>query len=191
MSRLLAEVYREEKMKFIPQIVLAGSLVLGLATVDLKSASAAIINYAFTVDSPTKKGQGFFSFDDSTFSNDSIPEAIANSVSFQFDGESTIYTEEDDLNYPDFPIVYAIGQTSFVGLEYTFNDINPENFITYEIVGENFTVLSSTSPNTELFSGKVSYKKVPEPTTLGGVFFACGVVGILKVKGISIKKVKA
>lgn len=171
-------------MKFIPQIVLAGSLALCLATLDLKSASAAIINYAFTVDSPTKKGQGFFSFDDSIFSNDSIPEAIANSVSFQFDGESTIYTEQDDLNYPDFPIVYAIEETSFVGLEYTFNDINPENFITYEIVGENFTVLSSTSPNTELFSGKVFYKKVPEPTTLGGVLLACGVVGILKVKGI-------
>ncbi|MBD2680490.1 MULTISPECIES: PEP-CTERM sorting domain-containing protein [Nostoc] len=178
-------------MKFVPQIVLAGSLALGLATVDLKSVSAAIINYAFTVDSPTKKGQGFFSFDDSTFSNDNIPEAIANSVSFQFDGESTIYTEQDDLNYPDFPIVYSIEQTSFVGLEYTFNDINPENFITYEIVGDNFTVLSSTSPNTELFSGKVSYKKVPEPTTLGGVLLACGLVGILKVKGTSIKKVKA
>ncbi|MDZ8108657.1 MAG: PEP-CTERM sorting domain-containing protein [Nostoc sp. DedQUE12a] len=179
------------KLKLVPQIVLAASLTVGLTTVDVKSVSAAIINYAFTVDSPTKKGQGFFSFDDSTFSNDSIPEAIANSVSFQFDGESTIYTEQDDLNYPDFPIVYSIEQTSFVGLEYTFNDINPENFITYEIVGENFTVLSSTSPNTELFSGKVSYKKVPEPTTLGGVLLACGLVGILKAKATSIKKVKA
>jgi len=178
-------------MKFIPQIVLAGSLALGLASVDIKSVSAAIINYAFTVDSPTKKGQGFFSFDDSSFSNDSILEAIATSVSFQFDGESTIYTEENDINYPDFPIVYSINQTSFLGLEYTFNDINPESFITYEIVGNNFTVLSSTSPNTELFSGQISYQKVPEPTTLGGVLLVCGVVGILKVKGTSIKKVKA
>ncbi|MFN6519513.1 MAG: PEP-CTERM sorting domain-containing protein [Nostoc sp. CreGUA01] len=178
-------------MKFIPQIVLAGSLALGLATIDVKPASAAIINYAFTVDSPTKKGQGFFSFDDSTFSNDSIPEAIANSLSFQFDGESTIYTQQDDLNYPDFPIVYSLGQTDFIGLEYTFNDkVNPANFITYEIVGENFTALSSTSPNTELFSGKVSYTRVPEPTTLGATFLACGLVWIFKTKINSLKKVK-
>ncbi len=178
-------------MKLVPQIVLAASLALGLATINVKPASAAIINYAFTVDSPINQGQGFFSFDDSTFSNDSIPEAIAKSLSFQFDGESTIYTEQDDLNYPDFPIVYSLGQTDFVGLEYTFNDkVNPANFITYEIVGENFTALSTTSPNTELFAGKVSYTRVPEPTTLGATFLACGLVWIFKTKRNSLKKVK-
>ncbi|MFN6469998.1 MAG: PEP-CTERM sorting domain-containing protein [Nostoc sp. SerVER01] len=178
-------------MKSVPQIVLAASLALGLATIDIKSASAAILNYAFTVDSPINKGQGFFSFDDSTFSNDSIPEAIAKSLSFQFDGESTIYTEQDDLNYPDFPIVYSIGQTDSVGLEYTFNDkLNPDNFITDEIVGESFTALSSSSPNTELFSGQVSYKKVPEPTTLGAILWVSGLAWILKTKATSMKKVK-
>ena len=88
-------------MKLLPQLVFAASIALSLTTIDAKSASAALINYAFTVDSPINTGKGFFSFDDSTFSNDYIPEALVKSLSFQFDGDSTVYTEQDDLNYPD------------------------------------------------------------------------------------------
>lgn len=47
-------------MKLVSKLVLAtATLTLGFATVDAKSVSAAIINYAFTVDSPITKGNGF------------------------------------------------------------------------------------------------------------------------------------
>ncbi|MBN3910336.1 MAG: PEP-CTERM sorting domain-containing protein [Nostoc sp. NMS1] len=183
-------------MKLVPQLVLAASLVLGLATIDAKSASAAIVNYAFTVDSSVSTGKGFFSFDDSNFSNDGISEALVQSLSFQFDGDSSIYTEKDDFNYPDFPIAFSTAflteEASSVGLDYAFADkANPSSSKSYEIVGEDFTIFSRTSPNTELFSGKVSYTKVPEPTTLGGTLVACGLgLIILNRKATSIKKVK-
>lgn len=182
-------------MKFIPQLVLAAaSLTIGFATLDAKSVSAAIINYAFSVDSPTTKGNGFFSFDDSTFSDEN-PVAIANSVSFQFDGDSTIYTEQDDINYPDFPLVYSTvfstGKPS-LALDYTFDDkTNPANSLRYEIIGEDFTIFSPTDSDVELISGTVSYTRVPEPTTLAGTFLVCGLGLMSKKKLISIKKIKA
>jgi len=182
-------------MKFIPQLVLAAaSLTIGFATLDAKSVSAAIINYAFSVDSPTTKGNGFFSFDDSTFSDEN-PVAIANSVSFQFDGDSTIYTEQDDISYPDFPLVYSTvfstGKPS-LALDYTFDDkTNPANSLRYEIIGEDFTIFSPTDSDVELISGTVSYTRVPEPTTLAGTFLVCGLGLMAKKKLISIKKVKA
>ncbi|PHJ56359.1 PEP-CTERM exosortase interaction domain-containing protein [Nostoc linckia z18] len=181
-------------MKLIPQLLLAASLTMSFATLNAKSVSAAIINYAFNVDSPTAKGNGFFSFDDATLSdNNSI--AIAKSLSFQFDGDSTVYTEQDDINYPDFPLVYATlfsaGQTS-LALDYTFDDKNnPANPLRYEIIGEDFTIFSPTDANVELISGKVSYTRVPEPATLAGTLLVCSLGLMTKKKLISIKKVKA
>ncbi|RCJ19895.1 PEP-CTERM exosortase interaction domain-containing protein [Nostoc sp. ATCC 43529] len=181
-------------MKFVPQLVLAAaSLTIGFA-IDVKSVSAAIINYAFSVDSPTTKGNGFFSFDDSNFSEQNSI-AIANSVSFQFDGDSTIYTEQDDINYPDFPLVYSTvfstGKPS-LALDYTFDDkTNPANSLRYEIIGEDFTIFSPTDSDVELISGTVSYTRVPEPTTLAGTFLVCGLGLMAKKKLIFIKKVKA
>ncbi len=180
-------------MKSVPQLLLAAaSLTIGLATLDAKSVSAAIINYSFSVDSPTTKGNGFFSFDDSTFSEEN-PVAIANSLSFQFDGDPTIYTQEDDIDYPDFPLVYSTlfstGETS-LALDYTFdNKANPANSLRYEIIGEDFTIFSPTDSDVEVISGTVSYTKVPEPTTLTGVFLACSLGLMMKKKLISLKKV--
>ncbi|MBD2676663.1 MULTISPECIES: PEP-CTERM sorting domain-containing protein [Nostoc] len=182
-------------MKFVPQLVLAAaSLTISFVTLNAKSVSAAIINYAFSVDSPTTKGNGFFSFDDSTLSEENSV-AIANSVSFQFDGDSTVYTEQDDIDYPDFPLVYSTvfstGKPS-LALDYTFdNKTNPANSLRYEIIGEDFTIFSPTEPDVELISGTVSYTRVPEPTALAGVFLACGIGLTTKKKFISIKKVKA
>ncbi|MFN6473354.1 MAG: PEP-CTERM sorting domain-containing protein [Nostoc sp. SerVER01] len=182
-------------MKFIPKLVLtAASLTIGFATLDAKPVSAGIINYTFSVDSPTAKGNGFFSFDDSTF-NEENPIAIANSLSFQFDGDSTLYTEQDDIDYPDFPLVYSTlfstGKTS-LALDYTFdNKTNPANSLRYEIIGEDFTIFSPTSPDAEVISGTVSYTRVPEPTALTGTFLACSLGLMMKKKLIFIKKVEA
>ncbi|MBE8989526.1 PEP-CTERM sorting domain-containing protein [Nostoc sp. LEGE 12450] len=182
-------------MKIVPKLAIAAaSLTLGFAVVDAKSVSAAIINYAFTVDSPITKGNGFFSFDDSTLSNDYTPEATIQSLSFQFDGDSTVYTEQDDNNYPDFPIVFQTtsltGQTSFA-LDYLFNDkSNPGSSISYEIIGEDFTIFSRTAPDAEPISGRVSYTQVPESTPLFGALFACSFGLMMKRKVTSIKKVK-
>ncbi len=197
-------------MKLFPKLVVAAaSLTLGFATVDVKSVSAAIINYAFTVDSPVTKGNGFFSFDDSTFSNEFNPVAPIQSLSFNFDGDSTIYTEQDDSNYPDFPVVFSAtsltGQT-YYALDYLFNDLtgqtyyaldylfndkaNPSSSISYEIIGEDFTIFSRTSPDVEPISGTVSYTQVPEPTPLIGALFACSFGWLMKRKVASLKKVK-
>jgi hypothetical protein len=182
-------------MKIVPKLAIAAaSLTLGFAVVDAKSVSAAIINYAFTVDSPVTKGNGFFSFDDSTLSNDYTPEATIKSLSFQFDGDSTVYTEQDDANYPDFPIAFQTtsltGQTSF-SLDYLFNDkSNPASSTSYEIIGEDFTIFSRTSPDAVPVSGKVSYRQVPESTPLFGALFACSFGLMMKRKVASIKKVK-
>ncbi|QLE52554.1 PEP-CTERM sorting domain-containing protein [Nostoc sp. C057] len=182
-------------MKLVSKLVLAtATLTLGFATVDAKSVSAAIINYAFTVDSPITKGNGFFSFDDSTLSNDYTPEATIKSLSFQFDGDSTIYTEQDDTNYPDFPVVFqttSLTEKTSFALDYLFDDkSNPASSISYEIIGEDFTIFSRTSPDAEPISGKVSYTQVPESTPLFGALFACSFGLMMKRKVASIKKVK-
>ncbi|MDM9583897.1 PEP-CTERM sorting domain-containing protein [Nostoc sp. GT001] len=182
-------------MKLVPNLLVAATIALGFSTIDVKSASAAIVNYAFTVDTPLTKDNGFFSFDDSTFRNDYNTEAPIKSLSFKFDGDSTIYTEQDDANYPDFPLVFKTtsltGQTYF-GLDYQFNDkANPSSSISYEIIGEDFTIYSKTSPNAELISGTVSYRQVPESTPLVGVLFACSLGSIMmKRKVASMKKIK-
>ncbi|MBN3888226.1 MAG: PEP-CTERM sorting domain-containing protein [Nostoc sp. JL31] len=180
-------------MKLVPNLLVAATIALGFATVDVKSASAAILNYAFTVDSRATKGNGFFSFDDSTFSNDYNPEAPIKSLFFNFDGD-TIYTEQDDANSPDFPLVFkttSLTRQTYFGLDYQFNDkANPSSSISYEIIGDDFTIYSKTSPNTELISGTVSYRQVPEPTPLIGVLFACSLGSMMKRKVASMKKIK-
>ncbi|MEH2071722.1 MAG: PEP-CTERM sorting domain-containing protein [Nostoc sp.] len=181
-------------MKLVTQLVFAAaSLTISFATLDAKSVSAAIINYTFSVDSPIAKGNGFFSFNDSTFSEEN-PVAVK-SLDFKFDGDSTVYTEQDDINYPDFPLVYSTlfspGKTS-LGLDYTFDDkTNPSSSIRYEIIGEDFTLFSTTSPDVEVVSGTVSYTRVPEPTTLAGSLLACSLGLMMNKKLISMKKVKA
>ncbi|MFN6480445.1 MAG: PEP-CTERM sorting domain-containing protein [Nostoc sp. DedQUE07] len=185
---------RKTEMKFVPQLVLAATSILGFATVDAKSVSAAIINYAFTVDSPVTKGNGFFSFDDSTFSNEENPVAAIKSLSFQFDGDSTVYTEKDDTKYPEFPLVFpttfSTGQTS-LALDYLFNDkSNPSSSISYEIIGEDLTIFSRTYPDAKPILGRVSYTQVPEPTPLVGALFACSLGWIMKKKVASMKKIK-
>ncbi|MEA5569198.1 MULTISPECIES: PEP-CTERM sorting domain-containing protein [unclassified Anabaena] len=182
-------------MKLVKNLVLtAASLAVCFSAVDVKSASAAIVNYAFNVDSPTKTGKGFFSFDDATFSSGIFPEAIVQSLYFQFDGDSNIYTEQDDIAYPDFPVVSltpsSTGSPS-VELSYFFFDkVNPAEFF-YEIVGEDLTILDGTSQNTEIGFGQVTYTKVPEPTTMGGAILVCGLSLIVKRKARPMKKVKA
>jgi hypothetical protein len=178
-------------MKLGSKLVLAASLAFGLVSIDLNSASAAIVRYTFTVDSPTAKGKGLFSFDDSTFIDNA---AIVKSLSFQFDGDSNIYTEQDDIQYPDFPLVYtttlSTGATS-LALNYQFDDkTNPASFIRYEIAGEDFTLYSINSPDGELISGNVSYRKVPEPAFLGGFLLVGSVSLMMRRKEIAKGKLK-
>ncbi|MBD2345824.1 PEP-CTERM sorting domain-containing protein [Anabaena subtropica] len=182
-------------MKLFPQLALTTAiLTIGFATVGTQITSAAIVNYSFSVDSSTKKGEGFFSFDDSIFSNDSIPETLVQSLYFQFDGDSTVYTEKDDLAYPFFPVVFS---TTFltgkptVGLSYSFLDkTNLSEPIVYEIVGDNFTILSGSFANTEIDFGGVNYSQIPEPATLGGSLLTFGLGLMLKKKSTSMKKSK-
>ncbi|AUS99497.1 PEP-CTERM sorting domain-containing protein [Nostoc sp. CENA543] len=174
-------------MKWVSKLLLTvASLTLGLASVDVKPTTAAIVNYAFTVDSPTKKGNGLFSFDDATFT-DGI--AKVQSLTFKFDDESNIYTEQDDFDYPEYPIVFinnfSTGKTSFA-LDYAFGiQNNPASSIAYEIVGEDFTIYSLDPSNTEFISGTVTYAKVPEPTILGGILLV-GTVALMKQKKIKV-----
>lgn len=173
-------------MKLFPQLAFAAGLTIGFAVVGTQVASAAIVSYSFSIDSPTNKGTGFFSFDDSTFSDDSIPEALLQSLSFQFDGDSTVYTERDDLAYPFFPVVFSTAYLTgkpTVGLSYSFFDqANLSEPVLYEIVGDNFTILAGTSTNTEIGFGSVTYSQIPEPATLVGSLLTIGIGVMLKKK---------
>ncbi len=184
-------------MKLFTKLALtASSLTLGFAILNGSSASAAIINYAFTVDSPITKGKGLFSFDDSTFSNNAIPVALVKSLSFQFDNDSNLYTEKDDTEYPNYPLVFPtlslINQTP-IGLQYSFYDkANPS--IYYEINGYNTNneqKFAISSPNNQIIFGNVSYSRVPEPSLLGGTLMACSIGYFMKRKVTLAKKVKA
>ncbi|WP_392534954.1 PEP-CTERM sorting domain-containing protein [Nostoc sp. C117] len=175
-------------MKLFPQLAIATSFVLGLATFSAKSASAAIVNYAFTVDSSTAKGNGLFSFDDSTFSNDNIPVAPVQSLTFQFDNDSNIYTAKDDVEYPDYPLAFptvSLGENAPIGLLYSFLDkANPSK--SYDISGILFSASSETSN-----LGTVSYRQVPEPSTLASTLVVGSIGLLLQRKVRSIKKIKA
>ncbi|MCF4968317.1 PEP-CTERM sorting domain-containing protein [Nostoc sp. CMAA1605] len=179
-------------MKLWKNLVLAtASLAVGCSAVNMKTASAAIVNYAFTVESPTRNGQGFFSFDDETFSDSIFPETVVKSLSFQFDGDSNVYTEQDDIAYPNFPIVSLVssvnGQPS-IELSYFFLDkTNPAEFY-YEIVGEDLTILDANFQNTEIGFGKVTYAKVPEPTTVFGAVIVLGTSLIINQKSRLLKQ---
>jgi hypothetical protein len=179
-------------MKLISQLTLATSCALIFATLGAKSVSAALINYAFNVDSSVTQGEGFFSFDDSTFSNDNIPVALVESLNFKFDNEPNIYTEKDDTEYPEYPIVFPttfLTGSESVGLQYVFFDkANPSSSITYEINGYDFAITSAN--NIQIGSGKVTYRQVPEPTMLGGSFIACSIGWLMKKKLTLDKKVK-
>ncbi|MBD2511549.1 PEP-CTERM sorting domain-containing protein [Nostoc muscorum FACHB-395] len=175
-------------MKLFPQLAIATSLVLSLAILSTKSVSAAIVNYAFSVDSSTAKGNGLFSFDDSTFSNDNIPVAPLQALTFQFDNDPNIYTAKDDIEYPDYPVTFptvSLADNASIGLLYNFLDkVNPSK--SYEIAGTLFSV-SSETPD----SGTVSYREVPEPSTLDSTLLVGGIGLFLNRKLRSIKKIKA
>lgn len=183
-------------MKLLAKLAIASaSLTIYLAAVGTQTASAAIVNYSFTVDSPSNKGQGIFSFDDASFSNDNIPEALVQSLYFKFDGDSNFYTEKDDIAYPFFPLVLStryLTEKPTIGLSYSFFDkTNPLEPVLYEIVGDQFTILSGTFNNTEIRFGSVTYSQIPEPATIAGTMLTFGLGWILKKKSTSIKKAKA
>ncbi len=177
-------------MKLITKLTLATSGALILLTVINKSVDAAIINYAFQVDSSTSMGNGSFSFDDAAFSNPTTQSVPVTSLNFQFDGDSSVYTEVDDVDYPDFPLVFPTGFLTgeeTYGLQYLF----PEQAATsnyYEINGQDFAVLSEFDPRNQIGSGKVTYRKVPEPTSLSAIVLTCGLGWLIKRKGTSLKQ---
>ncbi|MEH2434703.1 MAG: PEP-CTERM sorting domain-containing protein [Nostoc sp.] len=175
-------------MKLFQKLAIATTLILGLATLTTKSASGTIINYAFNVDSYTAKGNGLFSFDDATFNNDNIPVAPVQLLTFQFDNDPNIYTATDDVEYPNYPVAFptvSLADNAPIGLLYSFLDkANPNK--SYDITGTLFSVSSETSDY-----GIVSYRQVPEPSTLGSTFLVGSIGLFLKRKVRSIKKIKA
>ncbi|BCL39468.1 PEP-CTERM sorting domain-containing protein [Nostoc sp. MS1] len=162
-------------MKLLSTLALTTfSIALSLPIINSQSASAAVIRYSFRVDTPTTQGSGNFSFDDSTFANQSIPLAPVKSLQFSFNvNPGVVYTAEDDIDYPGFgsipaPAVFQnVAGGSPFGLSFFFSDkLDPA--INYAVDGYNFTV------GTQSFSNAVSYSPVPEPSTLVGVFMVCG-----------------
>lgn len=179
-------------MKLFTKLAVATTgVVLGLATLDIKDASAALITYDFNIVSPTLTGSGRFTYDDTTFNSEPIPTAPIQSLFFSFDGQSIVYNETDDINYPDFPVAYP---TTFltgrdtIGLDFLFNDRNPLSDLSYEIVGGDFTAFSRTDISADPIFGTVSYTRVPEPATLIAGFVTCGAALFMKKKGMSMKK---
>jgi hypothetical protein len=180
-------------MKLVTKLALATTgVVLGLATLDIKEASAVLRTYDFNVVSPTLTGSGRFTFDDTTFNSETIPTAPIQSLTFSFDGQSFVYNETNDVDFPDFPVAFPttfLTGTNTIGLDFLFNDSNPLSDLSYEIIGDSFTAFSRTDENATPVFGTVSYTRVPEPATLAASFVACSAALFLKRKGISAKKV--
>lgn len=167
-------------MKLLPKLTLAAaSLVLSFTAVNQQIAAAANIKYAFNVTSDLLNGSGYFSFNDSTFSDEPIPTAPVQSLKFTFDNDpETIYTEQDDIDYPKLgPVVFpTVAGNSPIGLSYIFNSkINPA--ISYEIAGYDLIV------GEQAFEDAVAYTPIPEPATLVGIL-AVGSIGWLTSRQI-------
>jgi hypothetical protein len=169
-------------MKLSSKLAIAATITLSFASFGVKSASAAIINYAFSVDSSTAKGNGLFSFDDSTFSNDNFPVAPVKSLTFKFDNDPNIYTAKDDVDYPDYPVAFptvSLTDNSSIALLYSFLDkTNPAK--SYEIAGTLFSASSATFD-----SGIVSYRQVPESSNLGGTLLVSA-IGLFLTKKVRL-----
>ncbi|MDZ8108574.1 MAG: PEP-CTERM sorting domain-containing protein [Nostoc sp. DedQUE12a] len=172
-------------MKSVLRLTLvATSLALSIATVNQQTAEAATIKYTVNVNSDIFGGSGVFSFDDSTFSNESIPTTPVEFLNFTFNNDPLIiYTKEDDIDYPDLgPFVFqTVAGDSPIGLGYLFNSkIDPT--ISYEIAGYDFIVGNQT------FNDAVSYTPIPEPATLFGTLTVCSIGWLTSKKAKSSKK---
>ncbi len=169
-------------MKSTKNLVLATvATAISITAIAVKPTQAAIINYEFTVDviSGDNPGQyfGSFRYDDSTLTNTGI-EAIGteNRLALAFNYLGNTYTEKDDTDYANFPIV-SFNNGSLLGLNYWVADkfaiagdlSNPD-------VGGNKFYGINQSVNTRQL-GTVKYTQVPEPLTIGGTAIA-GVMGL-------------
>lgn len=175
------------------------TIALSFATVGAKPTQAAILNYNFTVNidaassiMPGAMGSGSFSFDDSSLNTSG--SATVESLNFGFNGDSSVYTANDDIGYLNSPTVFST--TSFsggksVGLNYDFlNKANPASSVEFQVAGDYFAIFSNTSSDIQIGSGRVSYREVPEPATVSGVLAAGGIGWLMKKKTAASQKAK-
>lgn len=128
------------------------------------ATSGTLLNQTFT---------GFLSYDDSTLRGvgaESLAPADGLNVSFNFLGST--YTQKNDVNYPELPLV-NFNSGSFKGLDFFVND-SPKIF---GINSNNFSYRGEQV-------GEVTYTRtasVPEPEMLPGL-------AVLGLSGLFLKK---
>lgn len=155
---------------------------ISVAAISIKPTQAAVINYDFTVDvtSGDNPGQysGSFRYDDSTLTNtgfEKIGTERGLAVVFNYLGNT--YTEKDDIDYANFPIVsfnngVLQGLNYWVADKFAFGDDIDNN---PDIGGTKFYTINQSVNATQV--GTVRYTQVPEPLTVGGTAIA-GIMGL-------------
>jgi hypothetical protein len=182
-------------MKSAKNLVLATvATAISVAAIGVKPTQAAVINYKFTVDATSgdNPGQyfGSFRYDDSTLTNTGI-ETIGteNGLALAFNYLGTTYTEKDDIDYANFPIV-SFNNGSLLGLNYWVADkfMIVSDVNTPDVGGNKFYAINQSVNTTQV--GKVSYTQVPEPLTIGGTAIA-GAMGLWMKRNKKVAKVAA
>lgn len=173
-------------MKLAKNLGIAGiAAAISVAAISARPAQAALLKYDFSAiaTSGANPGEyfGSFSFDDSALTNLGLEDiGVEDGLKVAFNYLGTAYDETDDEGYDSFPVV-SFQDGKLVGLNYFVADqfyIGNIDFDDASVGGNkfyNFEQLGEFSSAIEV--GTVTYTKVPEPLSIGGIAIA-GTLGL-------------
>ncbi|NEP00769.1 MAG: PEP-CTERM sorting domain-containing protein [Symploca sp. SIO2E9] len=166
---------------------------LTIAAIDANPAHALRFKSNFTVDITTgdlagNSYDGYFTFEDSELTGIGNEEVVADKVSFDFNGIT--YTEEQDFDYPNAPLVEFDGG-SLLGLNFVPFD---EFFaLPFDLINDSFQYFAHNSGEVVVsFQGEgvgsVTYTEpetIPEPATILGLSVVAAGLLLRKKQGAS------
>ncbi|MBD2451702.1 PEP-CTERM sorting domain-containing protein [Nostoc sp. FACHB-152] len=163
-------------MKLAKNLVITSIAAISVAAIGVKPAQAALLKYDFKATTTLGKNPGEYfgslSFDDSTLTNVGIEDiGVEDGLKLAFNYLGNNYTELDDDAYDKFPII-TFNNGNLLGLSYLVSDQfligSDEN--TPDIGGNRFySIQDIDGAISAIAIGTVTYTKVPEPLSLGGV----------------------
>ncbi|QSJ15719.1 PEP-CTERM sorting domain-containing protein [Nostoc sp. UHCC 0702] len=170
-------------MKLAKNFGIAGvAVAISVAAVGVKPTQAAIVDYDFTVKATSGdypgEYYGSFKYDDSSLTGNGYESlSVDNGLSILFDYLGSNYTEIDDFDYGyGYPTV-SFQDGNLLGLSYLVEDqfLIAANSDNADEGGKNFYTILSADLLSATEVGTVSYSKVPEPSTLGGMAIASAI----------------
>jgi hypothetical protein len=166
-------------MKLAKNLVITSIAAISVAAISAKPAPAALLKYDFKATTTLGENPGeyfgSFSFDNSTLTNVGIEDiGVEDGLKVAFNYLGNNYTEFDDDGYDRFPIA-TFNNGNLLGLSY----LVPNQFLigsdenTPDIGGNRFySIQDIDGALSAIEIGTVTYAKVPEPLSLGGVAIA-------------------